>query len=326
MKQTAVKKPAGGSAITSGHAVAVDRVVKRFGDFTALNNLTFAVETGEIFGLLGPNGAGKTTTTNLITGLLSPDSGTVRVMGMNPKTEACEVRRHIGLVPQNTNVYLDLNATDNMWRHAALYNNDLSRVGRRIEALLHLMDLWGRHKEPVRNYSGGMKRRLVLARALLHDPGIILMDEPTLGVDVRGKHVIWDHIKQLKEAGKTFIVTTNDMLEAEVLFERLVIIDQGEPVALGTPENLKSELGHDIVTLHTTPPIADPKALFAGLDVDKITRPGPNKLLLEMDDADRMTGELIRRVTKAHRLESIRVRRPTLDDVFLHHTGHGLKE
>jgi ABC-2 type transport system ATP-binding protein len=188
------------------------------------------------------------------------------------------------------------------------------------------MNLWGRHKEPVRNFSGGMKRRLVLARALLHDPDIILLDEPTLGVDVHGKHVLWDHIKELKETGKTFIVTTNDMLEAETLFERLVIIDHGEPVALGTAGNLKSEMGHDIVTLRTTPPIDDPETLFAGLGIHKISSPEPNKLLLEADGADRMVGDLISRVSQAHTLESIRVRRPTLDDVFLHHTGRGLRE
>jgi ABC-2 type transport system ATP-binding protein len=247
-------------------------------------------------------------------------------MGMDPKSEARKVRQRIGLVTQDTNVYLDLNAMDNMWRHAALYNDDLSNVGNRIEELLNLMSLWGRHKEPVRNFSGGMKRRLVLARALLHDPDIILLDEPTLGVDVHGKHVLWDHIKKLKETGKTFIVTTNDMLEAEVLFERLVIIDHGEPVALGTPSKLKSELGHDIVTLRTTPPIANPEKFFAALAIHNISSPEPGKLLLEVKGADRMVGDLINRISKDHTLESIRVRRPTLDDVFLHHTGRALRE
>jgi ABC-2 type transport system ATP-binding protein len=314
------------TAITFDRTVAVDKAVQRFGEFTAVNNLTFDVRPGEIFGLLGPNGAGKTTTINLITGMLRPNSGTVRVMGMDPKSEARKVRQRIGLVTQDTNVYLDLNAMDNMWRHAALYNDDLSNVGNRIEELLNLMNLWGRHKEPVRNFSGGMKRRLVLARALLHDPDIILLDEPTLGVDVHGKHVLWDHIKELKGTGKTFIVTTNDMLEAEVLFERLVIIDHGEPVALGTPGKLKSELGHDIVTLRTTPPIDNPEQFFANNGVHKITRPEPNKLLLEIEGADRKVGDLISRITEKYTLESIRVRRPTLDDVFLHHTGRALRE
>ena len=323
MKKTQIKND---TAITFDRTVAVEKAVQRFGKFTAVNNLTFDVRPGEIFGLLGPNGAGKTTTINLITGMLSPNSGTVRVMGMDPKSEARKVRQRIGLVTQDTNVYLDLNAMDNMWRHAALYNDDLSDVGKRIEELLVLMDLWGRHKEPVRNFSGGMKRRLVLARALLHDPDIILLDEPTLGVDVHGKHVLWNHIKQLKETGKTFIVTTNDMLEAEVLFERLVILDHGESVALGTPEKLKSELGHDIVTLRTRPPINNPGKFFADLSIHKISSPEPDKLLLEVEGADRMVGDLIKRISKNHTLESIRVRRPTLDDVFLHHTGRGLRE
>ena len=165
-------------------------------------------------------------------------------------------------MPQETNVYPDLTAMDNLWHHAALYCNDLSIVKERMVELLHLMNLWGRRKDAMHTYSGGMKRRLVLDRALLHDPDIILFDEPTLGVDVQGRHVLWEHIQSLQAQGKTFIVSTNNMAEAEALCDHLVIIDRGKAIALDTPENLKSNLGRDIVTWRITPEISDPETLF----------------------------------------------------------------
>jgi ABC-2 type transport system ATP-binding protein len=307
-------------------AVTVDSVTRRFGDLVAVENLSFSVARGEVFGLLGPNGAGKTTTINLITGMLSPHSGQARVLGRNPQREPGWVRQRIGLVPQETNVYLDLSAVDNMWHHAALYASDLSGIRGRIRDLLTMMNLWDRRKDPVRTFSGGMKRRLVLARTLLHDPDIILFDEPTLGVDVQGKHVLWEHIRALQAEGKTFVVSTNDMAEAERLCDRLVIIDHGRAIALDTPDTLKGQLGRDIITLRTVPAVADPETLFGGLGAHQITRPEPDQLRLEVRGADRMVSEIVARVSEHHRLESILMSRPSLDDVFLHHTGRALRE
>jgi ABC-2 type transport system ATP-binding protein len=299
---------------------------RRFGDLVAVDNLSFEVQRGELFGLLGPNGAGKTTTINLITGMLRRDGGNVRVLGWDPQTEARQVRQRIGCAPQETNVYLDLSALDNLWHHAALYCQDLEGVEGRIEGLLRLMNLWQRRKDAVRTFSGGMKRRLVLARALLHDPEVILFDEPTLGVDVQGRHVLWEHIKAQQAEGKTFIVSTNNMAEADVLCDRLVIIDHGQAIALDTPENLKAGLERDIVTLRATPAIEDPEALFAGFGVQAISRPGPGQLRFEVANAESIIGEMISLVTVQHRLEAVRIARPTLDDVFLHHTGRALRE
>jgi ABC-2 type transport system ATP-binding protein len=308
------------------NAITVKSTTRRFGELVAVDNLSFQVKRGEIFGLLGPNGAGKTTTINLITGMLTRHGGEIRVLGYDPKTQAHQVRQRIGLAPQETNVYLDLNALDNLWHHAALYCDDLADVQPRIESLLRLMNLWERRKDPVRTFSGGMKRRLVLARVLLHDPDIILFDEPTLGVDVQGRHVLWEHIKEQQAQGKTFVVSTNNMAEADALCDRLVIIDHGKAIALDTPENLKSGLGRDIVTLRTTPAIEEPERLFADLDMQAYTRLQPDELRLEVRDAEAIVGELVTRVTAAHRLESIRIARPTLDDVFLHHTGRALRD
>jgi len=307
-------------------AISVDNVTCRFGEFVAVDGLSFQVERGEVFGLLGPNGAGKTTTISLITGLLRKYRGDVRVLGFHPQTQAQEVRRRIGLVPQDTNVYDDLSALDNLWHHAALYCDDLDGVPAQIESLLHIMALWDRRNDALHTYSGGMKRRLALARALLHDPPIILFDEPTLGVDVQGRHVLWEHIKSLKAQGKTFLISTNDMNEADSLCDRLAIIDHGRASVLDTPEHLKASLGRDIVTLHTVPEIADPQALFAGLGLQAVSQPEPGVLRLEVENAEARVGEFIQLVSASHRLESFRVARPTLDDVFLHYTGRALRE
>jgi ABC-type multidrug transport system ATPase subunit len=307
-------------------AILVQTATRRFGDLVAVDELTFEVARGEIFGLLGPNGAGKTTTLNLLTGLLERDSGEVQVLGYDPQQQARYVRRQIGLVPQETNVYLDLHAVDNLWHHAALYCDDLEQTDDRIDTLLRLMNLWERRKDPVREFSGGMKRRLALARALLHDPDVILFDEPTQGVDVQGRHVLWEHIKAQQAEGKTFIISTNDMAEADALCDRLVIIDYGKAIAMDTPENLKSGLGRDIVSLRTTPPIGNPDKLFAGVGVQAITRPQPAQLRLELANAETLVGDLVSRVTVDHRIEALRIARPTLDDVFLHYTGRALRE
>jgi len=307
-------------------AISVQSVTRRFGDFLAVDNLSFNIEKGEIFGLLGPNGAGKTTTINLIIALLKRDAGEIHVLGYDPQAQAKRVRQLIGLVPQETNVYLDLSATDNLRHHAALYCNDLSKVKERIEELLTLMNLWQRRKDPVRTYSGGMKRRLILARALLHDPQIIFFDEPTLGVDVQGRHVLWEHIQSLQGQGKTFVVSTNDMAEADALCDRLLIIDHGKAIALDTPENLKSNLGRDILSLCTTPAIHNPENFFSDLGIQSLVRAEEGCLRLELSHAESIVGELVSRLSTDYRIESLRIARPTLDDVFLHHTGRALRE
>jgi ABC-2 type transport system ATP-binding protein len=307
-------------------AISVKSATRRYKDLVAVDKLSFDVCVGEIFGLLGPNGAGKTTTINLITGMLKPHGGQVKVLDHDPQVDPRWVHHRIGLVPQETNVYLDLNAVDNLWHHAALYCDDLSSAKTRMPEILKMMNLWERRGDPVRTYSGGMKRRLVLARALLHAPRIILFDEPTMGIDVQGRHALWEHIKNQQAEGKTFIVSTNNMAEADALCDRLVIIDHGQAIALDTPENLKSSLGRDIVTLHTTPTIKDPETMFSGLGIQTITQIDTEQMRLELANAETLIAEMVKRITKNHQIESLRIARPTLDDVFLHHTGRALRE
>jgi ABC-2 type transport system ATP-binding protein len=307
-------------------AVDLQDVTRRFKKMTAVDNLSYKVQSGEVFGLLGPNGAGKTTTINLIIGMLRRDGGDIQVQGFDPQSQAQQVRRRIGLVPQETNVYGDLNSMDNLWHHAALYCDDLGDIPERIERLLSLMELWERRKDPVRTFSGGMKRRLALARAMLHEPKIILFDEPTTGVDVHGRHTLWEHIKELKSEGITFLISSNDMGEVDALCDRLVIIDHGKAITLDTPEALKATLQHDIVTVQTDTPVVDPEKLFSGLGVIEISSPEPANLRLVVKNAEAQIGEFVERLNKNYHIQSLRIARPTLDDVFLHHTGRALRE
>jgi ABC-2 type transport system ATP-binding protein len=308
------------------NVVSVNSISHRFGDFTAVNQLSFEVQSQEIFGLLGPNGAGKTTTILLLIGLLGLDEGEIQVLGLDPQKQARQVHQCIGYVPQETNAYLDLSAVDNLWHHAALYCEDLSIVEDKIEEILKLMSLWERRNDVLRTFSGGMKRRLALARTLLHDPDVIFFDEPTLGVDVQGKHVIWEHIQKQREDGKSFIISTNDMMEADRLCDRLVIIDSGVAIALDSPENLKAGLGQDIVTLQTSVAIEEPKKIFQGIDIRAVMHPQPGVVRFEVRDAETLVGEIINRVKDDYHLEAIRIARPSLDDVFLEYTGRGLRD
>ena len=307
-------------------AIELTNVIKKYGKTNVVNELTLNVEKGEIFGLLGPNGAGKTTTINLITGLKKRTSGMVKVLGIDPEKNSRKLYKRIGLVPQETNIYSDLNAVDNLKHHAALYCEDLGLMDQDIEKVLKLMALWERRKDLVRTYSGGMKRRLALARTLLHDPDIILFDEPTLGVDVQVRHVLWNHIKILQSEGKTFIISTNNMVEADQLCNRLVIIDHGKAIKSGSPEELKSDLKRDIVTLKTKPKIENPNSFLDRWQPRMVSESQNGQIKFEIENAELVAGDMVKHIIQSYKLESIHIARPTLDDVFLFHTGRALRD
>ena len=199
---------------TTTVAVEIVHLVKRFGNFTAVDDLSLRVETGEIFGLLGPNGSGKTTTVNMLSGLSSPTSGQVRVMGYDLRTQTRQVRQVLGTVHQETALYEELSAWRNLDFHADLFGLPARQKHARIEKMLDLVQLSDRKDTRVSTFSGGMKRRLALARALLHDPQLIYLDEPTLGVDVQSRRALWDYILDLQKQGKTVFITTNYLEEA----------------------------------------------------------------------------------------------------------------
>src|SRR6266705_4280739 len=242
------------TSTNTGPAIEVQDLCKSFGKFQAVDRLTLTVRQGEIYGLLGPNGSGKTTTINMISGLSVPTSGEVRVMGYDVRRNARQVRQILGSVPQETALYEELSAWTNMDFHADLFGIPRKEKKERITILLELVQLFDRKDSRVSTFSGGMKRRLALARALLHDPKLIYLDEPTLGVDVQARRVIWDYILSLRDQGKTVLITTNYLEEAQALCERLAIIDHGKLIAVDTPEHLKQTYGGSVIEVETTQP------------------------------------------------------------------------
>jgi ABC-2 type transport system ATP-binding protein len=298
-------------------------VTKRFGDTVATDNLSFSVRTGEIYGILGPNGAGKTTVIRQIMGLTAPDAGSIDVLGLEPQKQWKQMRSLVGLVPQETGVYPELSARVNLQFHASLYLPSMRNVRRRIDEVLELVDLAGRANEPVRTYSGGMKRRLAIGRSLLHEPQILILDEPTLGVDVQGTHTIWDYIRDLARAGTTILLTTNVMSEADYLCDRLLIIDLGRRVVAGTPDELKTALGEREIVIELEEMLKDEELkrfLPRGF-----TRRGSTVTVT----AARGRGDLValmEQLPESLPISSIEMKKPKLDDVFLHHTGRSLRE
>src|SRR5438270_10635382 len=226
--------------------IHVKDLVKTFGDVKAVDGISFDVRAGEIFAFLGPNGAGKTTTIQMLTTLLRPTSGTMTLDGLDPVTHPREVRRRFGIVFQDPSLDGELTAYENMELHGVLYHVPRRTRVERIEALLTLFELWDRRNARVKTFSGGMKRRLEIARALLHIPKLLFLDEPTLGLDPQSRNQLWTHVRHLNEAeGVTVFLTTHYMDEAERVAHRIAVIDRGRIVAQGTPTELKQQTSAD---------------------------------------------------------------------------------
>jgi ABC-2 type transport system ATP-binding protein len=226
--------------------IRVSNLVKTFGDFVAVNNISLEVQQGEIFAFLGPNGAGKTTTIKMLTTLLKPTSGSIEIDGLDPQHQQNEVRRRFGIVFQDPSLEGELTADENMELHGVLYHVPHKLRLQRTEMLLKAFELWERRKEPVKQFSGGMKRRLEIARGLLHTPKILFLDEPTLGLDPQSRNQMWTHVKRLNETeGVTVFLTTHYMDEADRVAQRIAIIDHGKIVAQGSPSELKEQTKSD---------------------------------------------------------------------------------
>lgn len=224
--------------------IHVEALVKKFGDFTAVDNISFDVAAGEIFAFLGPNGAGKTTTIKMLTTLLTPTSGTLEIDGLSVRTHSNEVRKKFGIVFQDPSLDGDMTGAENMELHGVFYHVPRKVRLERTEYLLKLFELWDRRTSLVKTYSGGMKRRLEIARGLLHTPKILFLDEPTLGLDPQTRNQLWTHVKHLnQEEQVTVFLTTHYMDEAERVAQRIAIIDHGKIVAQSTPDGLKQQTG-----------------------------------------------------------------------------------
>jgi ABC-2 type transport system ATP-binding protein len=310
---------AGGRA-TVAPAVDVQGLTKTFGDFTAVDGVEFSVTPGEVFAFLGPNGAGKSTTINMLCTLAHPTSGRATVAGFDVVTQANVVRRHIGLVFQEQTLDVQLTAEENLRFHAVLYGVPRDEVEPRIAKVLDLVALSNRRRDLVSNYSGGMARRLEIARGMLHTPQVLFLDEPTIGLDPQTRALMWEDILRLKDEGVTIFLTTHYMDEAEYA-DRIAIIDHGRIIALDTPDALKAAVGADTVTLETADDDAAARSLQrAGYQLERRER----GFTVFVPDEEAAVGPLVAAVGVPVR--SVRAHRPTLDDVFLHFTGREIRE
>ncbi len=308
-------------------AIEIKQLRKVFKDFVAVEGLSFTVQQGEIFGLLGPNGSGKTTTVNMISGLSAPTSGTAIIFGHDITHDSTAIHRILGSIPQETALYEELTAWQNMVFHAELYGVSRRERDARITKLLDLVQLTDRRKSVVSTFSGGMKRRLAFARAMLHDPQLLYMDEPTLGIDVQSRRALWDYTLDLKKQGKTVLLTTNYLEEANELCDRIAIIDHGKLIALDTPARLKQTYGGTAIDLETAEP-ASPAL------IEKLKRiPGVNgvrqdsyNLNITASGEQAIVGEVVNVVTAETKLVTITQREPSLDEVFLGLTGTALRD
>ena len=315
--------------------IEVDSVTKRFEDVVAVDNLSMSVEKGELFGLLGPNGAGKSTLTKMISGMLNPTSGTIKVGNYSVQDESMKVKEILGVVPQDIVLYDYLNAKENLAFYGRLYGLSGRKLGDRIDELLQFTQLDEKAvKRHVSTYSGGMKRRVNIAAALLHEPQVLLLDEPTAGLDPQNKHALWEIIQSLKREGKTIVLTTHIMEEAEELCSRVAIMDHGKIIALGSPSQLvkkvKMENTVTVVPDRTSSSLIEQIKGMAGVK-NVYTAPDETEkreiLKVITDSPDDILPELVSTiVNEGTKVLSVQLSRVTLEDVFITLTGRSLRE
>jgi ABC-2 type transport system ATP-binding protein len=309
-------------------AIRVENLVKTFDGFTAVDGISFTVDTGELFGLLGPNGAGKTTTINMLSTLLRPTSGSATVAGFDVTGDRDNVRKSIGVVFQEPALDGKLTGRENLEFHTMMYGIGKAERRRRIDEVLALVELTDKAGTLAEKYSGGMKRRLEIARGLTHQPKVLFLDEPTLGLDAQTRRHIWEYIRKLnKEAGVTIILTTHYMEEADTLCGRIAIMDQGKFVAMDAPGRLKDSLGGDVVSLEFD---GDAAAFLDDLsrqDWIKRSKLHEDVLSLTVEKGERRIPELVMLAqVKGVTINCVNLRKPSLEDVFLHFTGRTIRE
>jgi ABC-2 type transport system ATP-binding protein len=307
--------------------IEVRNLVKKYGDFTAVNGISFNVEAGEIFGFLGPNGAGKTTTINILCALLRPTSGIALINGVDISKESMKARESIGLVFQDTSVDNQLTGRENLQIHGQLYGVSRDTIDKRIPEVLNLVELSEWADKLVGTYSGGMKRRLEIARGLLHQPRVLFLDEPTLGLDPQTRARIWQYIMTLQQEQQvTIFLTTHYMDEAENC-SRIAIIDHGEIIATDTPARLKTLAGEDIITMDTDNNEEAAKLIEKRFGIT--AKQGADGLQFEVAEGAKFIPQFTSSFSEADghpQILSISLRRPTLDDVFLKITGRAIRQ
>ena len=302
-------------------------LTRRFNGLTAVDHVNLDVEEGEVFGFLGPNGAGKTTTIKMLTTLLRPSEGEAKICGYDVVRQPSSVRRVIGVVFQEPALDDRLTGLENLDFHARLYGLNRREREERVEEVLELVGLKDRADELVENYSGGMKRRLEIARGLIHRPKVLFLDEPTLGLDVQTRRAIWEYVLKLNRMeGITVFLTTHYMEEADYLSHRVAIIDRGKILAVDKPKNLKDMIGGDIVIVSCS----DPKSLARELGKSnwvKEVKVQGGEVNIYVDLGEKKIPDIIMTAERLGvEIESVTLRKPTLEDVYLHFTGRRIRE
>jgi ABC-2 type transport system ATP-binding protein len=302
--------------------IEVQELRKKFDDFEAVRGVSFDVQPGEVFGFLGPNGAGKTTTINMLCTLAKPTSGQARVAGHDIVRERDDVRRNIGLVFQDPTLDGYMTAAQNLRLHAELYGVEQSLVPARMKQMLEMVGLWDRRDATVMTFSGGMRRRLEIARGLMHSPRVLFLDEPTIGLDPQTRSSIWSYIRELRETEEiTIFMTTHYMDEAEYC-DRIAIMDQGEIVALDSPETLKAQVAADRVRIETDDNDAAIAALHERFGIDALIAEGA--VMFNVPGGEEFVPRLFAELGMP--IRAVSVSRPSLDDVFMSFTGTTIRD
>jgi ABC-2 type transport system ATP-binding protein len=308
--------------MNDGLAIEVRGLVKNYGDVEAVKGVEFEVATGEVFGFLGPNGAGKTTTISMLCTLVTPTAGAASVAGHDIVHERDDVRRNIGLVFQDPTLDGYLTAEQNLRLHAELYGVQSALVKPRMQQVMTMVGLWDRKDSVVGTFSGGMRRRLEIARGLMHSPRVLFLDEPTIGLDPQTRRSIWEYIRELKEREEiTIFMTTHYMDEAEWC-DRIAIMDHGEIVALDSPETLKAGVGTDRVTIHTDDDDATIAALAERFGIE--ARMSEGAVTFGVQEGEQFVPRLFAELGIP--IKAVNVSRPTLDDVFMSYTGSTIRD
>lgn len=307
--------------------ISTEKLTKKYDGFTAVDQITFSVKEGEIFGFLGPNGAGKTTTIKMLTTLLYPSEGSASIVGFDILKERSKVRENIGIVFQEPALDTELTGKENLDFHARMYGLSQETRKKRINEVLTLVDLLDKKDVLVKQYSGGMKRRLEIARGLMHSPKVLFLDEPTLGLDAQTRRAIWEYIRQLnKDENTTIFLTTHYMDEADFLCDHIAIIDHGKILVIDMVDSLKKSVGNDVITLSCSECSTLQKRLEKESWVSNITPHGAF-LTLGVERGEEkipVIFDIARTVNVT--ISSVAVRGPTLDDVFLYYTGRSMRE
>ena len=316
-------RPERGTSDDATPLIVARGLTKRFGTFTAVDGVDFDVQAGEVFGFLGPNGAGKTSTMRMIAAVSPVTAGTLRVLDRDPSVEGPAIRARIGVVPQENNLDEELSVVDNLFIYGRYFGLPRAQVRARIDELLDFAQLSERANDRVTVLSGGMKRRLVIARALINTPVLVLLDEPTTGLDPQARHLVWDRLRSLTQQGVTLLLTTHYMDEAEQLCDRLVVMSDARIVAEGSPRDLIAEYaGREVLELRFAPGRLD--GAIAGVRGVGVRQEAlADRVVIYGDDAEQLTAAVMERGVE---VESMLVRRASLEDVFLRLTGRALIE